>query len=80
MDKTIKQLRLFFRISNASFDVVDAINVHLKNKPKESEMKQLHKIALEEIEKEDPDMKKIYKLLTRMETIAGQPIPKPNFD
>lgn len=80
MDKTIKQLRLFFRISNASFDVAYFFNMHLKNAAKKSEMKRLHKMALEEIEKKEPDLMKMYALLTQMIIVSEQPLPKTNID
>jgi len=66
MDKTIKKLRVFFRISNAAFICMDSIVLAFDGKPVETKMKQLHKIALYEIEKENPDLSIIDALLIEM--------------
>jgi len=76
MDKKIETLRMFFRVSNAGFEFANAIT---GNKTPNN-MQQLHKLALEEIEKENPDMAIIDKLLAEMqETAEVNSQPKPNF-
>jgi hypothetical protein len=80
MDKKIKTLRTFFRISNIAFDCVMAMGAAFGGKPSISPMHQLHKLALAEIEKETPDLSVIDKLLEEMEKLAeANGKPKPNF-
>ena len=80
MDKKILQLRTFFRVSNAVFECANSIQsicnvIALPNK-----MQQLHKIALDEIEKENPDLSKIDNLLAEMESLAEEnSLPNPKF-
>lgn len=68
--KNIEHLRVFFRISNASFEFVRKFNNAFGEETRLSEMEDLHKIALEEIEKDTPDHTKVLKLLERMEALA----------
>jgi hypothetical protein len=78
MDKVIKRLRVFFRISNAAFDFMDATAEAITARsPVPSKMRELHRLALIEIEKENPDLKAIDNLLAQMEHTAAA--PKPNF-
>ena len=77
MNKRIKQLRIFFRTSNAAFNLVNAINEAFGRPVTQNEMQELHKLALEEVEKETPDLSKIDKLLLKMENIAENTMPKP---
>ena len=67
----IEQLRKFFRASNIVFEIVENIQLALTGYLIPNEMHQLHKIALNEIEKENPDLSIIYKLLERMELISA---------
>ena len=79
MDKKIKTLRTFFRVSNAVFDFTSAIQSAFNGIVSSNKMHQLHKIALNEIEKENPDLSLIDNLLAEMEKTAelnGQPKPK----
>ena len=73
----VQKLRTFFRISNAVFDCANVVQLAFYGNIFPSKMKHLHKIALEEIEKENPDLLKINKLLTEMESLCIN--PKPNF-
>ena len=77
----ITKLREFFRISNAIFELQNKIqlncndgivNVHV------NDMQELHKLALEEIEKENPDLSKVEKLLSEMENLSERN-SQPNF-
>lgn len=79
MDNKIKTLRAFFRISNAAFEFKNAIQLALSGHIVPSKMHQLHKLALVEIEKENPDLSLIEKLLAEMENTAEQMKQKPNF-
>jgi hypothetical protein len=80
MDKKISQLRTFFRVSNAAFDFINVIQSAFNGIVTPTKMQQLHKIALEEIEKENPDLSKIDNLLFEMENLAeANSQSKPNF-
>ena len=80
MDKKIKTLRIFFRISNAGFNFINAIQLAFPNHIYPHKMQQLHKIALEEIEKENPDLSKMDYLLAEMQSLAElNNHPKPKF-
>lgn len=81
MEKKILQLRTFFRVSNAAFDFTNAIQSAFNGIITPNKMQQLHKLALEEIEKENPDLLKIDNLLVEMEKLAevNSNQPKPNF-
>lgn len=79
MDKKIKTLRTFFRVSNAAFEFQNSIQLAFSGHIVPSKMRQLHKLALVEIEKENPDLSLIDKLLVEMESTAEQMKLKPNF-
>jgi hypothetical protein len=80
MDKKISHLRTFFRVSNAAFDFTNAIQSAVNGIVTPNKMQQLHKLALEEIEKENPDLSKIDNLLAEMESLAElNSHHKPNF-
>jgi len=70
----IKKLRTFFIISNAAFEfydsIHDSIQLSFSRHIAPSKMHQLHKMALVEIEKENPDLSLIDKLLSEMESTA----------
>jgi len=69
--KRIEELRIFFRISNAAFDFKNAMQSYLYGVRIPSRMEQLHKMALQEIEKENPDLSgTIDALLAEMESLA----------
>ena len=67
---TILELRTFFQASNATFTYIGAIQLALTGKKTDHKMQDLHKLALEEIEKENPDMLIIDNLLAQMESLA----------
>ena len=76
----ILQLRIFFRASNAVFDFANSIQSAFNTIVEPNKMQQLHKIALEEIEKENPDLSKIDNLLAEMESLAElNSLPNPKF-
>lgn len=70
MDKKIDVLRTFFRVSNAAFNFTNAVVIATGGAVTPCEMQLLHKLALEEIEKEQPDMAVIDSLLAKMEQSA----------
>ena len=55
MKKTIKQLRLFFSITNAVFAIADAIRDKNEQDPIPQDMRNLHRKALEELQKDEPN-------------------------
>lgn len=80
MDKEISQLRTFFRVSNAAFEFQNSIQLSFSGHIVPNKMHQLHKLALVEIEKENPDLSKIDGLLAEMEGLAElNNLLKPNF-
>jgi hypothetical protein len=80
MDKKISKLLTFFRVSNAAFDFTNAIQSAFNGIITPNKMQQLHKLALEEIEKDNPDLSKIDNLLAEMERLAEvNSQPKQNF-
>ena len=72
MDKKIETLRTFFRVSNALFESRNSFQLAISGYTSLSKMHQLHKIALNEIEKENPDLSLIDNLLAEMEITAEQ--------
>ena len=70
MDKHISVLRTIFRASNVAFNFSNSIQSACGGIVVISEMQKLHKIALEEIEKENPDLSKMHELLEEMENLA----------
>ena len=79
MDKKIKTLRTFFRVSNAVFEFQNSIQLAFSGHIVPNKVHQLHKLALVEIEKENPGLSLIDKLLAEMESTAEQMNPKPKF-
>ena len=80
MDNKILQLRKFFQVTNATYNFINSVELACGRPVATSKMQQLHKEALEEIEKENPDLVKIDSLLEEMECLAelvnGLPNPK----
>lgn len=66
----LKKLKQFFIISNSIFNTVNAIQLTLNGYINTNKMQQLHKIALEELNKEKPDLLKIDFLLSEMELLT----------
>lgn len=79
MDNKIKTLRTFFRVSNAVFEFQNSIQLAFSGHIVPSKMHQLHKLAIVEIEKENPDLSLIDKLLDEMEITAEQMKQKTRF-
>lgn len=69
--KGIDEIRLFFRLSNATFEFAAKFRSAMGQIVVESEMEKLHKIALTEVEKENPDIEKLDELLQEMEVLAA---------
>lgn len=72
MENTIKTLRTVFRASNALFEFQNSIQLAFSGYTTPSKMYQLHKMALNEIEKENPDLTLIDNLLAEMEMTAAK--------
>ena len=74
------QLKTFFKISNAAFESKNSIQSAFNVNITPNKMQQLHRLAFEEIEKENPDLLIIDNLLAEMENLAElNSQPKPNF-
>ena len=71
MEKSINTLRTFFRLSNAVFNFQNNVQLITIGYISKTKMQQLHEIALEEIEKENPDLNKIDRLLQEMELLTN---------
>lgn len=71
-NEKLKNLKMFFIISNASFDLMDAISIETKGYVSFSKMKSLHRIALEELSKDEPNIEKIDRLLFEMEQLCKE--------
>lgn len=69
---TIKTLRTIFKVSNAVFEFQNSIQLSVSGYISISKMHQLHKKALNELEKENPDLSIIDNLMLEMEITAGQ--------
>jgi len=70
MEKVISQLRTFFEISTAGVVFMETILKATGNEPKHNEMYELHKLAHEELQKENPDIAKMDSLLEKMQLLA----------
>ena len=66
----LKTLKQFFIISNSVFNTVNTIQLTLNGYIAPNKMQQLHKMALEELNKEKPELLKIDFLLSEMELIT----------
>ncbi len=71
-EKTIAGLRRFFTISVAAFEMQHTIMKAFGKEVQESFMHQMHLIAKEEINKENPDMNRINTLLEIMQNFADK--------
>ena len=72
--KNLKNLRTFFRLSNAAFGVADAINKDSETVPSEKclKVRELHRLGLEEVERDEPDKDCLHNILLELETIASK--------
>lgn len=71
METKLQQLRAFFKISNAAFEFSHTVRNAFGMKPlPASSMHQLHRIALIELEKEEPNLQYVDMLLAQMEQLA----------
>ena len=71
MDNKISTLRKFFRLTNASFAYMNSITIILGGKVQINPMEILHKMALTELEKTNPDLEIIYNLINQMEKLTN---------
>lgn len=78
-ENKIKALKTFFRVSTAAFEFQNSIQLAFSGHIVANEMQQLHKMALVEIEKENPNLLIIDSLLAEMEDVANKINPKPNY-
>ena len=70
--EAIQTLRTFFRISNAAFNLKKQILISISGYYLPTSMEVYHQIALQEIEKENPNMQLMDRLLAIMESIASE--------
>lgn len=68
--KNIEALRLFFRVSNAAFAFADTVKAMIGQNTEPDAMQVMHKRALEELEKDNPDLELIDSILSAMEAQA----------
>ncbi len=68
--KNIETLRIFFRVSNAAFAFADTVKAMIGQNTEPDAIQVMHKRALEEIEKDTPDMELIDSILSEMEAQA----------
>ena len=69
-ERIVKKLITFFTVSNAAFDFIDKITILATGESKPDQMRDLHRQALTELEKENPDFTLIDRLLEQMENEA----------
>ena len=77
--KQITALRKFFRISTAAMEFADEVSKSYSGPGLDEKwlaMLALHKQALAEVEKENPDADTVERLLEKMENTAVQTVPK----
>jgi hypothetical protein len=72
MKDRLDHLRMFFKITIAAFDMQDAIISAVGQTPQPNKMKFLHVMALDELNKETPDLATVDALLEQMELLAEQ--------
>jgi len=72
MSDKLTTLRRFFATTNAVFTLQKTISGIFNNRLVELEMHTLHKLALRELIKEEPDMNYIEKLLNEIELEADR--------
>lgn len=66
----IQTLKRFFKISNAAFEFKNTLLAALGHHPHPTAMEHLHRMALLELEKEEPNAAFLDGLLFQMEQIA----------
>ena len=69
-ERIVKKLITFFTISNAAFDFVEKVTSLATGENEPNQMRDLHRQALTELEKETPDFTLIDSLLEQMENEA----------
>lgn len=80
MNKKLDTIKKFFLISNAAFEYTKFISGVLGNNViiKPTHMSELHKLALVELEKENPSIDYLDSLLKQMENLAEENSAKNN--
>lgn len=68
LEKKIKVLKTVFKASNLAFEIGEMWNTNKEV----SNMQKLHKLALQELEKETPDLEIVDSLLAEMEIEADK--------
>lgn len=70
----IKSLRQFFRVTNAAFECVNHMSTAITGKKRkyDNPMETLHRLALVEVEKENPDMFYLNNIMRQLELIAEE--------
>lgn len=75
----IKAMRAFFGISVASFDFARAVASFTDKAQAPSKMESLHRKALVEASKENPDLEFLESIIFDMQKLAEANTVKPNF-
>ena len=70
MTKNLKELSLFFAITNAAFAIADAFRDKNGQDPLPQDMRDLHRKALKELQKDEPNLLRIDALIAGMDAKA----------
>lgn len=71
-NQQIQTLKRFFKISNAAFEFKNTMLAALGHVPHPTAMEQLHRMALQELERDEPNTAFLDGLLFQMEQLAEQ--------
>jgi hypothetical protein len=71
-NKAHKTLKQFFTVTTASFTMMSSVSAAFGHKPQPTAMEMLHRMALAELEKEEPNSALLDGLLFQMEQLAEQ--------
>ena len=74
----IEILRKFFRISNTGINCATSIQAALTGRVIDTPIYHLHRMALTEVEKDNPNLEIIDYLLMQMELLAEENTQKPS--
>ena len=71
-NKAHKSLKQFFTVTNAAFTMMHSVSAAFGHIPHPTAMEMLHRMALTELEKEEPNAALLDGLLFQMEQLAEQ--------
>ncbi len=63
MDSKIQSLRSFFKITNAALNISHSLLLQINIKAEITDTHKLHRAALKELEKDDPDLLKVKSIM-----------------